>query len=329
MNARLKAHRITPRRQRVRAVLLGVGIAFLAWAFSIVALGVLADTGIGCTSCHAMRPYAQEQAHGQHRTLSCATCHRTEGRLSWLQDGLGIQRMGISQLVGREPVGSSVPDTNCRSCHRVILDATVVSDGLRVSHKELLDQPCAQCHGGTAHQLEERVYGVPEMEACTVCHAASTRDLTTCEFCHVSDSRRASNSDKTQWRASHGPNWKTTHGMGNLSTCIHCHEQTKCVSCHGVPVPHVPTWPKEHGAGLTARVREQCVQCHDKDWCSTCHGGVEMPHAPQFIKTHGPQAQDVGETSCFKCHTESGCEECHYRSAHPQLPGLTQQHGGS
>lgn len=329
MSGRLKAVRSTPRTKRGRLLLAGIGSAFVVWALVVTALGAVADVGVACTSCHAMKPYGEAQAQGLHVTLSCATCHRTQGRLSWVQDGLGLQRMAFSQMTGRVPVGSSESDDGCRSCHRAVIATTVVSNGLRVSHKELVDQPCAACHGGAAHALPDRVYGVPEMEACTACHAASTRDLSTCDFCHVSDERRASTSDKTQWRATHGPNWETTHGMGNLSTCVHCHTQSKCVSCHGVPIPHVPTWPQEHGEGLTASVREQCVQCHDATWCDTCHGGIEMPHTPQFMPAHGPQAQKAGSDRCLKCHTESGCDECHYRSAHPQLPGLTQQHGGS
>lgn len=307
---------------------MAVGIGFLVWAFMIVAMGALADKSIGCTSCHAMKPYAQAQADGRHPTLLCATCHRTGGRLGWLQDGLGLQRMTLSQLIGRAPEGSSVADTACRSCHRVTLGATVTANAMRISHKELLGQKCVECHGATAHRLDKRLYGVPEMEACTECHPASARDSATCDFCHVPDSKRASNADKTQWRATHGPNWQTTHGAGDLSTCIHCHEQAKCASCHGVPVPHAPTWLKEHGSELTDSLRTQCLECHEGSWCSTCHGGVEMPHAAAFIKTHGPSAKDAGERRCLKCHTESGCNECHDRADHPRQPGLPRTHGG-
>jgi hypothetical protein len=113
--------------------------------------------------------------------------------------------------------------------------------------------------------------------------------------------------------------------MGELKTCKACHEQAKCISCHGVREPQEAAWPTTHGETAMAAPGEKCSTCHEVDWCTSCHG-LEMPHPAGFLPAHGPEATQLGEQTCTRCHDIITCHICHFESSHPAVPGVGMGH---
>ena len=125
----------------------------------------------------------------------------------------------------------------------------------------------------------------------------------------------------TPWRVTHGANWKTTHGMGDLKTCQGCHATaTFCASCHHVVIPHAENYLAVHGPEVLSRAngRTDCLVCHRVYSCDNCHG-LPMPHPNDFLKQHSSYVKKNGRTVCSRCHDESSCTNCHTRHTHPGL----------
>jgi hypothetical protein len=116
----------------------------------------------------------------------------------------------------------------------------------------------------------------------------------------------------------HGPDWRQTHGLGNLKTCKACHEPDKCVGCHGMPIPHDPAFPGLHGQYVIERGTQECFVCHRQEACRGCHG-IEMPHREDYLKTHTADVEKLGEKLCARCHDKSTCDDCHTQHAHPGI----------
>jgi trimethylamine-N-oxide reductase cytochrome c-type subunit TorC len=314
------------RRLAIRRGVTVALFAVVAWLAFSSALGAVARSRDLCTGCHAMEPYAAASHSSTHEGVECITCHKTSGTLGILPDGIALQRRTLRSMMGVTPQVASVDDAACLKCHARIRSGVSVARGIRVQHAEFIDRPCGECHGGLAHRIENRRYVVPEMDSCMACHTASSTELSGCTMCHSTQSQRERRETDTSWRVTHGPTWKTTHGMGELDTCRTCHPAPFCVRCHGTPLPHTPDWSQVHGKGLAPQTREQCATCHEKSWCDACHG-IEMPHPAGFLPRHGPITQTVGDEACARCHALAGCEDCHFRSSHPNLPGVGMGHG--
>lgn len=320
------------RRGAVRrrlAVRRGVSAALaliMGWVVLSAGLGALSRARDLCTSCHTMRPYAELASASTHSSLGCIACHKTEGRLGILPDGIALQRRMLGSMLGAKPQVSSVDDAPCLRCHTGIRAGVTVARGIRVSHADFIDKPCGECHAGVAHAVEGRRYVVPEMDSCMACHSASPNEVSGCSLCHSAGAQRQRRETDTSWRVTHGPTWEASHGLGEMKTCRTCHAAQDCVRCHGTPIPHTAEWPQIHGKGLAAATRKACATCHEPTWCDACHG-IEMPHPPTFLPAHGPIADEVGEDKCNSCHAAAGCTDCHLRSAHPDLPGVGMGHG--
>lgn len=322
MSARLRARRIDGRgvRRWARWVLPVFGAAAVIGLLVSAGLG-LGVRDAGCTAvCHAMRPYADASDVSPHGQLRCAACHAGEGPLSIIADGLAIQRRAGAALRGAEPSLAPSADDACLTCHAGVLRGVMTARGIAVRHQDFLGMPCAECHGGTGHEVADRVYAVPEMDDCMQCHSSSSREPTTCGRCHVPVKDAERRVRKSTWRTTHGPDWKTAHGLGDQSACVSCHRPAYCAKCHGVALPHPESWPREHGETATSEVLGRCRTCHESQWCSDCHG-VEMPHPADFLPTHGPRALETGEQLCERCHAAEACSDCHLRSSHPDTPG--------
>lgn len=312
---------VSPHPRRLTPVMVSVvtSAAVVLWIAVTIALGVLTQSPATCTGCHSMRIYSESatQAHG---SLECRACHRGPGGLAILGEGFGMQRWIAAEATGVTPRISAFDDSPCRDCHEEELLETRVRHGIRIRHVEFVDRPCLDCHGGTGHELERRLYGTALMEECTECHSAAPADPDTCDLCHDPGSQRG-NEKPTTWRVTHGPNWKTTHGMGDLRTCVTCHEPERCASCHGVSLPHPPVWHRSHGKDLTAESRKACMTCHEEKWCVQCHGGMTMPHVDSYIMMHQVDAKSEPKT-CTLCHVPESCDDCHRLAAHPQVDGV-------
>ncbi len=308
------------RRARVRAFLAAFGFGALGF---LTALGAGVQHGIGCSTCHQMRPFADAHDLGVHAAYDCDRCHAPGGLLTAPAEGIRAVGWGLSAALGKTPGVTTVPDSSCRSCHSSTLSETVVARGIAVRHSDFLVTPCTECHSGTGHRARGRHYRQLEMDDCMGCHKSAATDPKSCERCHVGAGERREGS--TAWRATHGPEWEMTHGMGELTSCAGCHEPRVCVECHGVRVPHTADWMATHGDWAQESPGEKCVTCHDSEWCVDCHG-VEMPHAPDFLPGHGPLALEIGQDACVRCHDVVSCHVCHFESSHPAVPGVGMGH---
>jgi hypothetical protein len=168
------------------------------------------------------------------------------------------------------------------------------------------------------------------MDDCVSCHdgEAASSD---CETCHIADELEvASNTAKL-------PKLKDV----DSSNCYGCHDETPCLRCHGITMPHPEGWaPNDGGPGISgshARQgftdRELCWRCHysngqpfvrpasnggftqTSDGC-TCHGSFGTMHGGEaWVAEHGLQAtgQKTGaEASCYDCHDARYlCDQCH------------------
>ncbi len=315
------------RRGAVRrrlAVRRGVTVALavvVGWVAMTAGLGALSRTRDMCTSCHEMRPYALAAAASTHSSIQCIVCHQTAGTLGVVPDGIALQRRALSTVLGATPQVTTVDDAPCLTCHAQIRTGVITARGTRVQHAEFIDKPCGECHGGIAHAIQNRRYVVPEMDSCMGCHTASASEVSGCTMCHSSTSQRVRRETDSSWRVTHGPAWRTSHGLGELKTCRTCHAADFCVRCHGTPLPHMPDWRAVHGKGLSAEGRDACATCHEPTWCDSCHG-VEMPHTLVFFSQHGPVVDELGQDKCLRCHALAGCEDCHLRARHPDVEGV-------
>jgi hypothetical protein len=307
------------RRRAVAFALATLGIVLAL----VVAGGIAAQAGAGCATCHAMRPYATGHTDGAHADERCVTCHIDGGLAGIVPTGLRAVGWGIAAVAGRTPAVTLVSDDACRTCHEAELGRVVTAQGVAVRHADFAAQPCDDCHAGTAHRVADRHYRTLEMDDCMGCHKGAANDPSSCDLCHVGESERREGA--TSWRATHGPRWETTHGMGDISTCGACHAPRVCIGCHGVLIPHPADWVVSHGTTARTELGGGCVSCHREGWCIDCHG-MEMPHPAGFLPDHGPIADELGADACNLCHDERGCYACHIASSHIDVPGLTTGH---
>lgn len=277
-----------------------------------------------CVACHGAE--AHRLSSGAHVSTQCADCHSGTTTLGVLDSRLRVVDMVGAAIVGRKAGSATqrVDETRCLSCHPVAtLSRTTESKGLRMNHRTPIDKgmACTSCHKGTGHgRGVDRSFGY-SMDTCMTCHKSDPSDVKSCEVCHSAGAGgAAAPTEPTPWRVTHGPSWRTMHGMGDLTTCRSCHDQRTCLECHNVPVPHATGYLGDHGPQVLALApseRQGCMTCHTKYSCDNCHG-IEMPHPRDFLKGHASLAAK-GKATCMRCHTESSCTECHVKHTHPGL----------
>jgi hypothetical protein len=298
--------------------------------FGLVALGafliVAAFGGAGlaspwCASCHAMRPFAVAQATTAHKSVACWRCHGA-GADSYVQlrtRELGdmwprfVATLGSASVSG---AGDGMADAGCLRCHADVADRTVTAGGLRMRHSSCVGpgQACIDCHAGVGHGKATRSVRAASMDGCVTCHDGE-KARAACDLCHAAKlpvERLA----KGPWAVTHGPQWRITHGLGNLATCRSCHAADYCVRCHGISLPHPAGFPRTHGKAAQAK-RDQCVKCHDATtFCEACHG-IAMPHPAGFLPGHSKIAQGLTDPLCARCHLRDTCDSCHVSHTHP------------
>ena len=306
------------RSRALRRATLGAILVLLVWMSSLPLTGVLFDDSSRCSVCHQMALRASNMTHSAHEAITCRECHAGTGPFGLAQTGIAVQRMTISSLTSRVSPTGSIDDDPCRECHRDALAGVITANGVRMRHSDVSASPCSRCHGGVAHRMEGVTYQTPQQDDCTACHRQMV-DASSCNLCHVGDDGIRSLAP-TAWRGTHGPEWRRTHGSGDLQGCIQCHRPDYCARCHGVALPHPQNWGLLHGTAANSAGATSCHGCHSASWCSSsCHGGVPMPHETSFLPQHGLIAQARTVASCHRCHTADSCDECHHQSAHPHV----------
>jgi hypothetical protein len=101
-----------------------------------------------------------------------------------------------------------------------------------------------------------------------------------------------------------------------INECSTCHAKKFCIDCHGLPMPHPPSFQKEHGKLGTADPA-LCAKCHGNatTFCDECHHGAAMDvkydAALPWMTNHPNIVRQVGAAACFKCHNPTICANCH------------------
>ncbi|HDP70037.1 MAG TPA: hypothetical protein ENN38_04415 [Actinobacteria bacterium] len=273
-----------------------------------------------CKSCHIMRCEIDSLKNSRHKDVLCLSCHSKPGALGFIAETLEGMQNGIAYFFKsyEEPIVATVTNESCLTCHKEIQEGLHINNAIRVSHKEFLSvgYKCADCHNTVAHGDSIAQPNLPHMDKCTGCH--NNEDApTTCSICHVKRMKREIRA-LGPWAITHGPTWERTHGMGNLTTCIICHETEKCAKCH-TEMPHPESWPYVHGEKAKSVTKEdKCAGCHVESFCDDCHR-VEMPHPQKFLPEHPDIVKKDGDKICYNCHIKGDCKLCHEKHIHPGL----------
>lgn len=293
------------------------------WLLASLALSVLIVINISvtaapsprfCGACH--QADLRAWAGSAHQNVSCRSCHQGPGVA-----GMAAQRLRIVEMLGNTVTGNrnaaaQVKSDTCLKCHDDIRRGTVRSNGLVMSHKEVIAArlPCAECHRKAVHGAGRR-YGAAGMETCLKCHLEEGADIS-CKSCHTGNPARRKAKELTPWRVAHGPEVEKNHGLLDTQLCSVCHATQYCFRCHKVrDLPHSPGWLNLHGA-VAKRTEKDCLSCHRKSACEKCHT-VKMPHGNDWLKNHSSVAKKQGKDICLGCHMDRGCDECHQRHIHP------------
>ena len=313
----------------------GVGAVrrrWLVWAGVALALVCLLGLGVfgvvasrSCTSCHDRDAFKAGTQASPHAGVECRSCHISPGVLG--EAVFAVQRplhafFPVGRAADRD--AAKVPDSRCEACHEKVLQGVVVSNGMRIDHaKCAANASCTECHSSTAHGSATRWVRSYDMDRCLECHAATGN--VKCDLCHQGKNRSARVKSST-FAVTHGPKWKTTHGMGDAATCTVCHKAGDCVDCHGVGVPHEPKFVEAH-ASYATQPKAKCASCHKEAFCDSCHG-TEMPHQAGFTPQHPTLAKKQPDL-CKRCHEASDCTTCHAKHVHPGgAIGATSPKGG-
>ncbi|MCA9545506.1 MAG: cytochrome c3 family protein [Myxococcales bacterium] len=249
-----------------------------------------AGRGAACVDCHPAGARAEKAAclgchDGQKAPARCAMCHpaqpdqhlRTDWGLgrSLVPDGrLGYGDHGDPQWAKRHgPLAKAAPDT-CDACHR--------------------KDECGACHVGQIRPLElhpadylvsHPVEARRDLVRCATCH----RQQTFCTGCHA----------QSGVVDSAGP-----LGFGAVTQGSRDYHPPGFVGEAGGPVG------PEHHRHAARRSLNTCVSCHQESQCVTCHGVQATgrlrasPHPPGYTANLCRRALALNPTGCLKCHTD-------------------------
>jgi hypothetical protein len=276
--------------------LAGTGGTVAIW--SIVALAVVGayigtSTDQYCAdACHGRSAAVKSRAKDPHKSVACVSCHE-DGGVAGI-GGSAFQR--TSHLVQRlapsiHAYAGGVPSSRCLACHGTVTSNVVTIEdlGVRVSHKQPLagGMSCDDCHENAGHGGTL----AKGMAPCVSCHDGK-KASSECKTCHVSDTSKAV-------RASDRRRMFPRIGLGPVTNCDGCHDQTTCDACHGLRMPHSARFMQwEHARYAGFSKRQLCYRCHVSSQCGgSCHGGLDA-HGPGWATRH----QGAPRDSTCSCH---------------------------
>jgi len=296
------------RRRRLVWVVVGLVVACF---LGVAAIGVVGARS--CSSCHGVGAFLEQTQASPHAKVECRACHMSPGAMGELAFATRRPLHRYFRQAGTaNRDAAAVPDSRCTVCHEDTLDTAVVSNGIRISHvKCATTSSCTDCHSSIAHGTETKWVRSYDMDLCLECHLASQN--VACDLCHE-DRATVKRVKFAAFGVTHGPKWKTTHGMGNAATCTVCHTERDCASCHGVGVPHAPKFVEVH-ASYVSDPKSRCSTCHKDAFCAGCHG-TPMPHPASFTPKHAALSKAQPQM-CKRCHDETDCTNCHLKHVHP------------
>jgi predicted CXXCH cytochrome family protein len=299
--------------------------------------------------------------HGTHvdADVACVQCHGGIPKATKLE--AGVRHVRIPDAPAKK--------AECKDCHdtdpKPKLPTRSREFRVRFSHADHLKrvQDCKTCH----RQLTEpgdAVAKTPPMEVCTGCHNHQ-RDFAQarCMPCHV-DLRGY----KPETAFRHEGNWIAAHGSlarPSAETCVQCHDQTYCVSCHSSATAaarlenifpervdrafiHRGDYVSRHMIEAAANPAS-CRRCHGTGFCESCHALQNVapsatfaiaprdPHPAGWVGPDGglhKRAARRDISSCAACHDDPGatqtCLFCHKATVpnpiNPHPPSFLSKH---
>jgi Ni/Fe-hydrogenase subunit HybB-like protein len=246
-------------------------------------------------------PQPPETPHGR---LDCVTCHYGDGATEDLE--------AAHRDIVRDP---TVDDGGlCVACHSD-LPEELPQDRLRtphdeVSHGELADVSCSDCHGGVGHGFDP-VSGeiICPMAVCLDCHISRQLDseLTDCDACHISAHDAVPSINCNQCHQS-TEEWTEVGTETHPLELVGKHAEAPCLDCH---------------RGLNLVEATHCGDCHqppsDSHYgaqCEDCHTPAGFQQA-ELLDHPIPLEGAHQRAACAGCHTEGQqspeyvCSECH------------------
>ena len=181
---------------------------------------------------------------------------------------------------------------------------------------------CASCHPANTHE-DDRT-NVPKMVTCYMCHGRGqeARASGACKTCHPASiaAATAAHEQPTWVEDLHAAEVRVSAGFD----CAACHDQTDCTSCHGLPMPHPPTFPRAPHVDAYFEDPAVCVTCHDmpaatveqaladpgRDDCDECHH-PQGSEEESWVAAHPTIVATRGASTCFQCHSTDTCSTCH------------------
>jgi nitrate/TMAO reductase-like tetraheme cytochrome c subunit len=295
-----------------------IGIALLLLVAIAVAGPITLAAPKSCSSCHPVSAAYAQWSTSSHAKVACERCHVERATFGGLGNSVALVGDAVDTVTGNSTKSGVVQDGTCLSCHQKVRDdKPFVRGGLRMSHAGLIDTGyrCVECHSDVAHAAPAARPSGIRMSLCARCHN-NVKTSGACNLCHV-DSRTPDKArlGDPEWSKTHGRDWKTLHGMGDLSTCTLCHDSKKCQGCHGIPLPHPEIFIKTHGKD-SLQPSATCLTCHKQSFCDNCHA-MPMPHPKGFLPKHPAYANSTNDPRCLRCHPSDSCSDCHLDHVHP------------
>lgn len=320
----------TPRARR-GSWLVRVAVLVLLVASFVAVRHYVIEAPSGCDTCHTDKKQAKALEESPHKGITCAACHRPVGITGSAEEFVTYARWNYTYARTKQAKNlrpGSVDSGACLRCHEDILSAVKERGGIRVRHKDFLNEGwlCRDCHNSISHPTAVTEPSSPSMDKCVLCHDGKQAS-SECKTCHSEDLTGAGFTPD-----------KLPKVRGDIATqrqsCYVCHDRRGCERCHGTTMPHPVGWgpstTPDKTAGSHPRAgfteRQICWRCHNtpgkafvgsNDSCKPCHTGLpgRLHGGSTWVKEHGQQAtgQKPGEYSaCFDCHSAGVfCELCH------------------
>ncbi len=285
-----------------------------------------------CMNCHTATVVRSSLAMTAHKDVQCVSCHMRPGAVGYVQQKVDYARWLSRYLPKREVpdvkmLDGRVDDSACLRCHRVVLRETVKRFNLLVRHRGIPDAGfrCIDCHNQTAHPEVSTPVRRSSMSKCLQCHDGTT-ESNECATCHPLDVGEGLKEAKREIP-------KTDVRLAEDWCYGTCHdEETECLVCHGIRMPHPENWAYPHlpvhAAAAAFSKREVCWRCHYPDGKPFADGSIAFCEQCHSTRFHGPNNQvfyshqRFRTEECVACHPREFCTEwCHEnRSPRDPLP---------
>jgi len=121
--------------------------------------------------------------------------------------------------------------------------------------------------------------------------------------------------------------------IDEVNTCMTCHKEAFCTSCHGTQMPHPASFKKDH-AKQAAAAPATCGKCHARSaaeaaaqgYCNACHHPDSTPGQP-WLAQHETSVKTKDAAKCYTCHKEEQCSNCHVRGVEAGRANLKKAFG--